>query len=123
MCFESFDEAKQRHEIKKQTVTTTTKKSPVGRIENMEWDKESLMEEVSGYEDDLPVNWSELARKFQVRNKSGELARNGGQIVQQYLKSEGVDVSRFRKTGSNDDSRIRKKMKRSAGGKRFRLEL
>ena len=58
MCFESFDEAKQRHEIKKETVTTTTKKSPVGRIEKMEWDKESLMEEVSGCDDDLPVSWS-----------------------------------------------------------------
>ena len=89
----------------------------------MEWDKKSLMQEVSGYEDDLLVYWSELARKYQVRNESGELARNGGQIVQGYLKSEGVDVSRFRKRGSNDDSRIRKKMKRSARGKRFRLEL
>jgi hypothetical protein len=55
----------------------------------MEWDKKALMEEVSGYENGV-VNWSELARKYQVKNKNGELAKNGGQIVQEYLKSQGV---------------------------------
>ena len=43
--------------------------------------------------------------------------KNGGQIVQEYLKSQGVDVTKFKKRGLQEDegSRIRKKMKRSAG--------
>ncbi|CAB3981856.1 Retrovirus-related Pol poly from transposon opus [Paramuricea clavata] len=82
----------------------------------MEWDKKALMEEISGYENGV-VNWSELARKYQVKNKNGELVKNGGQIVQEYLKFQGVDVSKFKKRGSDDDGgRIRKRIKRSAGG-------
>ncbi len=112
MSHESYENAKLRYEEKLRTVTT--KKSPVGKFENMDWDKKALMEEVSGYG---VVNWSELARKYEVKNKNGELAKNGGQIVQEYLKSQSVDVSKFRKRGADDDGgRIRKRMKRSAGG-------
>ena len=114
MSHESYENAKLRYEEKLRT--GTTKKSPVGKFENMDWDKKALMEEVSGYNDDGVVNWSELARKYEVKNKNGELAKNGGQIVQEYLKSQSVDVLRFRKRGADDGGRIRKRMKRSAGG-------
>jgi hypothetical protein len=49
------------------------------------------------------VNWSELALRYEVKNKNGEVARNGGQIVQGYLKSQGVDVTRFKKRGADGD--------------------
>lgn len=89
----------------------------MGNIGKMEWNKAALLEEVSGYASDVLVNWSDLARRYQVKNKNGELAKNGGQIVQEYLKSQGVDVSKFKKRGANDEcGRIRKRMKRSAGG-------
>ena len=116
MCFESCEEAKRRNE--QQAVKFTgVRKSPVGNVENMAWDKQALLEEVNGYSSDHVVNWSELARRYEVKNKNGEFAKNGGQIVQEYLKSQGVDVSRLKKRGADSDGqRIRKRMKRSAGG-------
>ncbi len=106
MCFESCEEAKRRNE--QQAVKFTgVRKSPVGNVENMAWDKQALLEEVNG----------QLARRYEVKNKNGEFAKNGGQIVQEYLKSQGVDVSRLKKRGPDSDGqRIRKRMKRSAGG-------
>ena len=72
------------------------KRSPIGNFENMQWDKQALLEEVNSYADGTVINWSALARQYQVKNKNGELAKNGGQIVQEYLKSQGVDVSKFK---------------------------
>ena len=77
----------------------------------MEWDKEALLEEVKGCDNDI-INWSELARRYQVKNKNGELAKNGGQIVQEYLMAQDVDVERFKKRKADSDgNRIRKKKK------------
>jgi hypothetical protein len=79
----------------------------------MAWDKEALLQEVNGYSSDHVVNWSELAWRYEVKNRNGEIARNGGQIVQDSLKSQGVDVTRFKKRGADGDGqRIRKRMKR-----------
>lgn len=89
-------------EEKLKTQSTTTKTIRAGTIENMGWDKNVLMEEVRGYGVDV-VNWSELARKYQFRNKNRELAKNDGRIVQGNLKS-------------HDGGRIRKRLKRSAVG-------
>ena len=116
MCFESYEEAKRRCEISQRA--ENEKRSPIGNFENMQWDKQALLEEVNSYADGTVINWSALARQYQVKNKNGELAKNGGQIVQEYLKSQGVDVAKFKKRGLQEDegSRIRKKMKRSAGG-------
>ena len=114
MCFESFEEAKLRNQKQVET-TPTNKKSPVGNFHNMEWDKEALLEEVKGCDDDI-INWSELARRYQVKNKNGELAKNGRQIVQEYLKVQGVDVERFKKRKTDRDGNRIQKKKRSAGG-------
>ena len=73
------------------------RKAPWAVFSNMEWDKEGLKAEVKSYEDGTLVNWSELARKYEIKNKAGELAKNGGQIAMERLKSEAVDVERFRK--------------------------
>ncbi len=83
----------------------------------MEWDKDGLKEEVNSFGDGTLVNWSELARRYGVKNKTGQLAQNGGQIVMEWLKSEGVDVGRFnKKRRESDIGNIRKKMKKSVGG-------
>ena len=102
MCFESCEEAKRRNE--QQAVKFTgVRKSPVGNVENMAWDKQALLEEVNGYSSgDHVVNCSELARRYEVKNKNGEFAKNGGQIIQEYLKSQGVDIRRLKKRGADN---------------------
>lgn len=116
MCFESYEEAKRRCETSQKA--ENEKRSPIGNFENMQWDKQALLEEVNSYADGTVNNWSALARQYQVKNKNGEVAKNGGQIVKEYLKSQGVDVTKFKKRGLQEDegSHIRKKKKRSAGG-------
>ena len=88
MCFESKGDAAERTKEQKQQ---GKQKSPVGKFANMEWDKQGMKDEVNSYGDDTLVNWSELARRFQIKNKTGELAQNGGQIAIEWLKSEGVN--------------------------------
>ena len=53
--------------------------------------------EVEGYDDSFRVNWSCLARKYHITNKRGEIARNGGQIEQEFLMKEGVSLHRFKR--------------------------
>ena len=92
-------------------------KNPVGNFLRMEWDKDGMKKEVNEYENGNVINWSELSRHYKVKNTAGELARNGGQIGKAWLQSEGVDLSRFQKSKSENDGdvRIRKKLKRGAG--------
>lgn len=51
----------------------------------MTWDKNSLNSEVDGYEDGVKVNWSEIARRYKITNRKGDIAKNGGQIPQEWL--------------------------------------
>jgi hypothetical protein len=62
MCFESFEEAKLRHQEQGeyQNLTANIKRSPFGNLKNMD------------YTDGTIVNWSELARRYQVKNKNGD---------------------------------------------------
>ena len=41
------------------------------------------------------VNWSDLARKYNVTNKKGKVASNGGQIAQGFVINDGENVHRF----------------------------
>lgn len=41
------------------------------------------------------INWSEVARRYHVTNKRGEIARNGGEIVQEWLVNQGVNIHCF----------------------------
>ena len=83
------DKAAEGHNVQRQQ---RKHKSPVGKFENIDWEKDGMKEEVNSFGDGILVNWSELARKYGVRNKAGKLAQNSGQITMEWLKSEGVDV-------------------------------
>ena len=62
------------------------------------WDKNALKLEVEEYDDGTKVNWSELARRYEITSKKGQIAKNGGQIAQEWLVSQGVDMFHL-KTG------------------------
>ena len=94
------------------------RRSAVGNVEKMNWDKQGLKDEIESCQDGTDVNWSEIARRYQIRNSRGELARNGGQIAKEWLISEGIDLSRLAK-GKQDDTqapRKRRRLKRGVGG-------
>ena len=62
----------------------------------MTWDKQVLKSEIEAYENNHFINWRELATRYKVCNRAGQIASNGGQMVKDWLISEGVDLSRFR---------------------------
>ena len=96
---------------------TKAKRSPVGKFDKMTWDKDALKLEVESYEDGTFVNWSNLAKKYNVTNTKGEIAENGSQIVKEWLKFVGADTERFKRYHINSDSpRIRRKKRRGLGG-------
>ena len=74
-------------------------------------DKEVLKEEVDNYPDGTRVNWSDLARRHNIQNTKGETAKNGGQIAQEWLRSVGANVNRFKRsnTCTTTEERIRRK--------------
>lgn len=63
----------------------------------MTWDKNALKLEVEVYADETKVNWSELSRRYQITNKKGQIAKNGDQIAQEWLISQGVNLHRFKR--------------------------
>ncbi len=76
-----------------------------------------MREEVENLPDGMHVNWSELAQRHNIRNAKGELARNGV-IAKEWLKSEGVNTTRFNKRKhTGNDERVQRKKLRGSGGK------
>lgn len=53
------------------------------------------MAEILSYEENHKINWSELTTRYNLSNKSGNLATNGGQIIKEWLISENIDVEKF----------------------------
>ena len=98
------------------------KKNHTGDLENIRgWDKEALKQEVDGYAEGTTVNWSELARRYHVTDKKGNLAKNGGQIIQDVLISMGVNIHQFKKYPvgircNSESTRVRRRKLRGKGG-------
>ncbi|KAK3700756.1 hypothetical protein QZH41_010938, partial [Actinostola sp. cb2023] len=119
MSCESKRAAEQRITECQTSQSKRKKKDHTGNINSMNWDKENLKAEVEGYEDGVQVNWSALAKKYGIKTKAGNYAHNGGQIAQQYLVNEEVNVHRFKRKNEEQESketRIRRKKLRGLGG-------
>ena len=84
-------------------------KKHTGKFDTIAWDEEALKAAAESYiNDDKDINRRELARKHHVTTK------NGGQIIKEYLKSEGFDVNLFKKKSPDRTGtapRVRRKKK------------
>ena len=85
----------------------------IGNIELGNHDEETLIAEVQSLPSDK-LNWSELARKYNVRlvDSESEL-KNGGQVIKELLRNKGIDVDRF----GEKTERVRRTRKEGPGGK------
>ena len=92
------------------------KKDHTGDMESMSWDKVGLKREVEGYEDNQIFSWRDLAIRYNVCNKAGEVAKNGGQIVKEWLLSQKVDLARFSEKQKCSSVPITRKQKRRGPG-------
>ena len=95
--------------------TEAVQRSHVPAIENIvigNHDEQTLLAEVQALPSEQ-LNWSELARKYDVRNvNSDDGLKNGGQVIKEFLRSKDVDVDRF----GTQSIRLRRKRKRGPGG-------
>ena len=116
--FESVEAARKRRncEIEEERSGKRQKKNHSGNFDTMAWDKEALKKEVESKKDGEKINWSEVARRYHVTNKRGEIARNGGEIVQEWLVNQGVNIHRFNPKELPNKLRVRRKKKIGQGG-------
>ena len=77
-------------------------------IDRMTWDKETLKNEVESKKDGEKINWSELARRYHVTNKRGEIARNSGQIVHELFKVSTLKACQTVESKTKKEERARK---------------
>lgn len=116
LSFETREAAKKRKEECLDDQPTKKRKTHTGSFDNICWDGGALKEEVISYGDNHNVNWSELARRYEVRNRDGQLAKNGGQIIKEWLISENVDVRRFVTRNCESNTPVIRCRKRKAHG-------
>ena len=93
-----------------------------GPIENMNFDKTNLLQEAQSYNEGSTINYSSLAKKYNICNKVGQPAKNGGQIFKEFLKAQQVNVNMFRYNGkgrhicNTDTKQSRKRKIKVQGG-------
>ena len=80
----------------------------VGNMDNYLLDREECIDWVNSIEADS-INYSQLATRFKLRHKNGNIPKNGGQIIKEFLLQSGCDLTNF---SQNNALRIRKKNRR-----------
>ena len=57
----------------------------MGKHSTYTWDKSAFEEEAITWNDETVVNWSEVGKRYDIRDKSGKVAKYCGQIAKDYL--------------------------------------
>ena len=91
-------------------------------MEKMNFNKVGLLQEVESYNDTTAINYSSLARKYNVLNSKRKPAKNSGKIIKEYLKEQNICLNQFRynRKGRHSNEfqmkQIRKKNLKIIGG-------
>ena len=56
----------------------------------MNFNRVGLLQELESYNDTTAINYSNLARKYNVLNSKAKPAKSGGQIIKEYLKEKNT---------------------------------
>ena len=71
--------------------------------------------EVQSYNIGDKVNFSDLARKYNLTDLSGNIPGNAGQVVKEFLKQNNVDLqglSQMNREAGEENIRIRRKKRK-----------
>lgn len=74
------------------------------KADNLEFDKDRLMQESSQWDELAKINWSELARNYGITKP------NGGQIVKEFLAQQGVAAAQINQHPTRTPRRSKRKM-------------
>ena len=78
------------------------------KFDNVQWDKEGLLDKLKDWPEGIIINWSEIAREFNIPGS------NGGQIVKEFASENDISVLDLDKRPPN--TRIRARKLRMPGG-------
>ncbi|XP_065683865.1 uncharacterized protein LOC105845122 [Hydra vulgaris] len=92
---EPFKQAEQRsYEFKEKVDKGVIKpKKHVGSPHTYKDELNLCLEEVNLYKSGEKINYFSLARKYNIIDSASKIPRNGGQIVKEFLKENGVNIS------------------------------
>ena len=79
----------------KENTGVAKRRNPVGNIESYLFEKQDFLNHMKGTQPGSHVNWSEMARKFDVRSPDGKSSAKGGQILKKCAADQGVDTTVF----------------------------
>lgn len=77
------------------------KRRSVGKLENYKLEKETFIKDLQEHPKEEPINWNEWSRKYKLKNAAGIHPQNGGQVMQEIAKAEGIDIFEY-----NSEKRI-----------------
>ena len=99
--FETVIDARERKRENEKKVQAGEKqpKDHVGKHSSYTWDKSALDEEARTWNDETVVNWSELGKRYDIRDKRGKVAKNCGQIAKDYLMNREESGFQFTFSG------------------------
>ena len=61
------------------------------------------------------INFSSLARTFGIKDGEGNVPKNGGQILKQYLEENGMVLENFNYKGKSKEIKFRRKKRKIDG--------
>ncbi|CAG2215737.1 unnamed protein product [Mytilus edulis] len=95
--FESKSKAKKNlaKRFKDESERKLKKRSSVGNLSKYTFNKEEFLNELKDHPKTVPINWNEWSRKYRVKNVQGIQPANGGQVLIEFAKSQGIDVFNY----------------------------
>ena len=115
-CFETPAKCQARVAKVKENIIAGEKsaKDHVGK-NILPWNQEGCFQRVRSYPDGYNINFTELARQYDVKNTSGEIPKNGGQIVKTALERNDFDLNRFTYLHKGEGERLRRRKRKIEG--------
>ncbi|KAK3107278.1 hypothetical protein FSP39_010990 [Pinctada imbricata] len=80
--------------LEKEAKQKVQKKVHHGKFESYIFEKDAVLQEVRNYPAGRPVNWTRLARNYNV-TINGKTPDNAGQVLKAFCKSQGVKTEQF----------------------------
>ena len=109
--FETISECKIRTEKKNEAINSGLKKKHA-HVCNIKWNLDDCINEVANFSEGSYINFSALARKYNVTNADGTYNKQGGQIIREALERAGIDLNRFEYHSKSTTPRLRRQLLR-----------
>ena len=91
-------------------VPAKRRKSHSPNEQNLCWDVTSAMEALQNFPTNEKINWSSMARKFNIHQT------NGGQVLKEMAQKHGIDTKTLEQKASDTTPRLRRSKSKLRGG-------